>query len=48
MDLINIFILACFGFGFFQLGQAYALIRVTREENQRHQEIMARIRADRS
>ena len=34
--LVTIFAVACGGFAIFNLGQAYALIRETRLENERH------------
>lgn len=41
IDLVmSIFVVACCGFALFNLGQAYALIRETRLENQRHIETL--------
>ena len=34
--LMALFVVACCGFALFNLGQAYALIRETRLENERH------------
>ena len=38
--IITIFAVACGGFAIFNLGQAYALIRETRLENERHIETL--------
>lgn len=43
----TLFLLACFGFSFFNLGQAYATIRAIREDNERHTELMRRLRGGR-
>ena len=48
MDVITAMLLiCCFAFVFFNLGQAYAIIRSIREDNERHAREMRRIRASR-
>lgn len=48
MDMITTMLLiCCFAFIFFNLGQAYAIIRGIREDNERHAEEMRRIRRSR-
>lgn len=39
----NLFMLTCFGFTMFNLGQAYAVSREIREDNRRHAELMAQL-----
>lgn len=39
-----LFLLTCFGFTMFNLGQVYATIRAVREDNERHAELMRRLR----
>jgi hypothetical protein len=41
--IVTIFVMACGGFAIFNLGQAYALIRETRLENERHIETLREI-----
>lgn len=38
--VMAVFVVACCGFALFNLGQAYALIRETRLENERHIETL--------
>ena len=38
--VMAVFVVACCGFSLFNLGQAYALIRETRLENERHIETL--------
>lgn len=46
-DFANIMMLVCFGFAIFNLGQAYALIRETRRETERHIEFLEQSRRNR-
>lgn len=48
MDIITAMLLiCCFAFVFFNLGQAYAILRGIREDNERHVQEMRRIRGSR-